>query len=88
MTYSKKMAAVGINRKARITANNVAGIVNLNKEDLDSTPRRQKFTEPKNSYNRHTSPPVMTRRVKMLAISTKTKKKNKSLDIIISMSQW
>ncbi|CAI4527637.1 CCT_1a_G0023410.mRNA.1.CDS.1 [Saccharomyces cerevisiae] len=52
----KKMAAVGINRKARITANNVAGIVNLNKEDLDSTPRRQKFTEPKNSYNRHTSP--------------------------------
>lgn len=52
----KKMAAVGINRKARITANNVAGIVNLNKEDLDSIPRRQKFTEPKNSYNRHTSP--------------------------------
>ena len=31
----KKMAAVGINRKARITANNVAGIVNLNEEDLD-----------------------------------------------------
>lgn len=30
----------------------------------------------------------MTRRVKMLAISTKTKKKNKSLNIIISMSQW
>lgn len=52
----KKMAAVGINRKARITANNVAGIVNLNKKDLDSIPRRQKFTEPKNSYNRHTSP--------------------------------
>ncbi|AJU18832.1 hypothetical protein H817_YJM1419H00044 [Saccharomyces cerevisiae YJM1419] len=52
----KKMAAVGINRNARITANNVAGIVNLNKEDLDSTTRRQKITEPKNFYNRHTSP--------------------------------
>ncbi|EJS43492.1 YHL008C [Saccharomyces arboricola H-6] len=51
----KKMAAVGINRKARITANNVAGIVNLDMEDLGGPPRRKIFTGPKHPHQCHTT---------------------------------